>query len=1254
MGRAWSRSLVAGLGVLRSVVARPVGSVRAPAGIAGRGRPRWRGRRIVVAAVVLGATALGTSSFAAGAGTAGGSAAAAAAAQAAATATAPDTTQGTDFWLTFEGNLDGGSNLYLFAAGDTATTGTVSEPEISFSQSFTVTPGTVTQVTLPSDGQDLTSDVVGDYGIHVTSEAPVSVYGLNTEEYTTDGFLGLPTDILGQHYIVEAYTNDIGQGSQFSVVGTADDTTVTIIPSETIGSHTVGTPYTVQLNQGQTYQLNDADVEDGDLTGTDITSDKPVAVFGGSNCAYVPAQDEACNTLAEELTPVTAWGTSFVTEPLATRTGDTFRFLASEDDTTVQVNGATVATLNAHAFYETTLSAASVITSDKPIFVTQFSNGSQYDGASADPFSVTIPPSGQFLNSYTVTTEPDGADPAITANYINVVAPTSEVGSVTLDGTAIPASDFSAIPGSSFSGAQVPVPFGSHVLGGPLPFGITVYGYGNYDGYGYPGGFTLSPIAVVSNVTLALGGGGTGPVGGTATATANVTDQNGNPLEGVRVDFTVTGANAQTGFAYTDASGNAVFTYTGKNVGADTITAAVQSITSPSVTWTWTNQPPAATTTTTQLTAGQAVGTAVSVPASTPVTDTASLAGANAATATGSVTYNVYSDDECTMLVKGGQPETIATPGSLPASSPVTLTTAGIYYWQASYSGDSANQASVSTCGTERETVTAAATTLATALSGAGKSGTAITVPAGTSVTDSATLSGAVASGATGTVTYSVYSDSECTKPVSTGQAEPIATPGTLPASAAATLTTAGTYYWTASYSGDPSDQASSSACGAETVTVSPAATTTQLTTTLSGGGKSGTAITVTAGTSVTDSATLSGTSAAGATGSVTYNVYSDSECTTLVSAGAAQPITKAGTLPGSAAVTLRAAGTYYWRVAYSGDASNQAADSSCGAETATVTAAATTLSTSLSGGGHAGAAITVQAGTPVTDSATLAGAVASSATGTVTYNVYSNSTCTKLAASGGKGNVAAGKASSTAVRLTTAGTYYWTASYSGDPSDLGSAGTCGAEKLTVTPLPSIDTLATAWGKSSVVAKVSTNGTGDLVVAFIATNGPGNKHQTTTVSGGGLTWHLISRQNPGGNDSEVWASISSKKLSAASVTAKASIGGYDVVISMVTFKNAANTGPASFTASSTGAPRGTLKTTASNTWVFAVGADWHTYAEPTASSGQLIISDVKAPGNKTVWVQATDALTATSGTSVTISDAKPTTDYYDLLLVAIH
>jgi hypothetical protein len=116
------------------------------------------------------------------------------------------------------------------------------------------------------------------------------------------------------------------------------------------------------------------------------------------------------------------------------------------------------------------------------------------------------------------------------------------------------------------------------------------------------------------------------------------------------------------------------------------------------------------------------------------------------------------------------------------------------------------------------------------------------------------------------------------------------------------------------------------------TYTVAP----TTLTTTLSGEGKKGEKITVKQGEAVTDQATLSGENAATATGTATYNVYGDSGCTKLLgTVSSAVSGGKSETSP----LTFVEAGTYYWRVSYSGDENNQGSEDPCGAEVLTVTA---------------------------------------------------------------------------------------------------------------------------------------------------------------------------------------------------------------------------------------------------------------------------------------------------------------------------
>lgn len=72
------------------------------------------------------------------------------------------------------------------------------------------------------------------------------------------------------------------------------------------------------------------------------------------------------------------------------------------------------------------------------------------------------------------------------------------------------------------------------------------------------------------------------------TLHALVEDQNGNPIKGVTITFTVTGENSQTGIAVTNDLGIATWSYAGENVGMDTIIVSSSSAISNSVTKEWT------------------------------------------------------------------------------------------------------------------------------------------------------------------------------------------------------------------------------------------------------------------------------------------------------------------------------------------------------------------------------------------------------------------------------------------------------------------------------------------------------------------------------------------------------------------------------------------------------------------------------------------------------------------------------------------
>lgn len=416
------------------------------------------------------------------------------------------TNRGTEFWLAFpqgNGTVNPPEALQLFITCDTATSGQVQIPGLSFTSSFTVAAGTSTQVMIPSGAEATMADGVAPLGIHVTAANPVAVYGLNYVSLATDGYLGLPVEALGTEYIVQSYYNQgvsfgLLLGTEFAVVGTQDCTHLSItLPNSYSGSRVPGVPYSVTVGQGDVYQLKNL-VNDDDVSGTVITSDKPVAVFGAHVCDFVPFQVQSCNHLVEELWPTQWWGTQFITMPLATRAnGDTFRILASVDGTVVNVTGAASVTLNRAKFAERVYDTPHFISSNNPIYVMQYSNGQQYDGnANSDPTMISVPPVGAFDTAYTLGTPVS----AFAGNYENILVPAAAVGAVTIDGFQIPTAWYTPVP-PSYAAAQVSTLAGVHNLSSPISFGLIAYGYDNADAYGYPAGLYFSSNTPVPTST---------------------------------------------------------------------------------------------------------------------------------------------------------------------------------------------------------------------------------------------------------------------------------------------------------------------------------------------------------------------------------------------------------------------------------------------------------------------------------------------------------------------------------------------------------------------------------------------------------------------------------------------------------------------------------------------------------------------------------------------------------------------------------
>ncbi|MDR7088633.1 choice-of-anchor A domain-containing protein [Cellvibrio fibrivorans] len=277
--------------------------------------------------------------------------------------------------------------------------------------------------------------------------------------------------------------------SFIAIVGTKDNTQILIKSPVDTTKTRAGVPHKIILNKLETYLVVGKNFSD--LTGTEIQAEAPIAVVGGAMCAYVPVNVPACDHLVEMMPSVESWGNLFLTYPLALRTkGDLIRILSSVDNTEVKINGSLVAILKRGGFYDVILGTSSLIETSRPALVSQYSLGQNYDGVVSDPFMMLVTPIEQFRDKYTFAAPLSG----FSSHFANVVIRTTSLSSIRVDGVAPNLSIFKPIGDGSFSGGQIPIAPGSHSIAAESPFGLNVYGFGDYESYGYPGGMAAEII----------------------------------------------------------------------------------------------------------------------------------------------------------------------------------------------------------------------------------------------------------------------------------------------------------------------------------------------------------------------------------------------------------------------------------------------------------------------------------------------------------------------------------------------------------------------------------------------------------------------------------------------------------------------------------------------------------------------------------------------------------------------------------------
>ena len=312
-------------------------------------------------------------------------------------------------------------------------------------------------------------------GIHVYSDIPISVVMMFLDKDFNAEFLAYPyINFAIEHYKYYAISLDTLHSfgsSLFLLVGTDDNTTVTIVPTQTIDipenlqnfnsstiSVSVGETYTVLLHKMQTFLVE----SNNDLSGTEIVSNNPLTVISGHECGIVSDDqwwldvlwnhahslqywEGWCSSVAEQIPPTVTWGKRFLFVPFSD-TPYVTKVIASEGETTVkQTCNETldeIILLQYPGEWNFTFSRNDsyvycAIESDKPILVSQLVSEGHIKDQSSNLSYIhetlnIIPPIEQYIN--TVVFLP--LNTSITSTWFNhhyIHITTSNMNSVLLD-----------------------------------------------------------------------------------------------------------------------------------------------------------------------------------------------------------------------------------------------------------------------------------------------------------------------------------------------------------------------------------------------------------------------------------------------------------------------------------------------------------------------------------------------------------------------------------------------------------------------------------------------------------------------------------------------------------------------------------------------------------------------------------------------------------------------------------------------------
>ena len=255
-------------------------------------------------------------------------------------------------------------------------------------------------ISIPSQLSVLSSNELNK-GIRVKAEGDhtLSVSAITTYRESSDAFMVMPCTQLGiTEYIYYGISYNVFSSEKPSLILLVACANDTIVSSPSVN---------ITLNELETYQIE----SESDLTGTRITSNKPISVFSGHACAEVPNNTDYCEHLIEQIPPTATWGSQFlVATLLGANSGRLLRIVSSSPlvvMVTVYCNSSPPETLSVEKSKDHLLAenSACFIESSAPVLIGQYAYGTNVNSQYGAPFMMIIPPIKQYSNRNGITFE---------------------------------------------------------------------------------------------------------------------------------------------------------------------------------------------------------------------------------------------------------------------------------------------------------------------------------------------------------------------------------------------------------------------------------------------------------------------------------------------------------------------------------------------------------------------------------------------------------------------------------------------------------------------------------------------------------------------------------------------------------------------------------------------------------------------------------------------------------------------------------